>query len=89
MAASFDPLCPLLAHVTCTIPYPQSHPPPQTGAAEQPGGELKQLLAAFAGFLLYKWALIGAAVIPDPQLSQALPGGSGKGSKSRVDDRLD
>jgi len=59
----------------------------QTGVAEEPGGELKQLLAAFAGFLMYKWAIIGAAVMPDQQLSQALSGGVR--GKSKVDDKLD
>ncbi len=59
----------------------------QSGVAEQPGGELKQLLAAFAGFLMYKWAIIGAAVIPDQQLSQAFPGATR--DKSKVDDKLE
>ncbi|GAB4821531.1 hypothetical protein N2152v2_008577 [Parachlorella kessleri] len=59
----------------------------QTGVAEEPGGELKQLLAAFAGFLMYKWAIIGAAVMPDQQLHQALSGGVR--GKSKVDDKLD
>ena len=40
---------------------------------------------------LRRWAVIGAAVIPDPQLSQALPGGSSRsGSTSgKAEDKLD
>lgn len=70
-----------LAH--CLVLCP---PRLQSGVGGEPGGELKQILAAFAGFLMFKWAIIGAAMMPSDQgLSEALSGLGGR-DKSKVDE---